>query len=170
MNIIRRFWNWIDERYRTLDTHRLVMNAILVISMTALVVLISTEAMMYREEESGILGLFLILLFLMIMFVLVNVYPQKIALWSAIVTIPINFVFFPYQFLIASGGGIRSGMPIWLTFGILLVFLMTEGIYFKILLPLTIAVNAGMIVWAYLNPELVSERMLRNYYYNDNSY
>lgn len=168
MNIIRRFWNWIDERYRTYDTKRLVMNAILVISLTALVVLISTEALMYREEESGILGLFLIMLFLLIMLVLLNVYPQKIELWSAIVTIPINFVFFPYQFLIASGGGIRSGMPIWLTFGILLVFLMTEGIYFKILLPLTIAVNSGMIMWAYLNPELVPERMLRNYYYNDN--
>lgn len=168
MNIIRRFWNWIDERYRTLDTQRLVMNAIFIISMTALVVLISTEAIVYQEEESGILGLFLILLFLMIMFVLVNVYPQKIRLWSAIVTIPINFVFFPHQFLVASGGGIKSGMPIWLTFGILLVFLTTEGIYFKILLPLTIAVNAGMFMWAYLNPELVPERMLRNYYYNDN--
>lgn len=168
MNIIRRFWNWIDEKYRTYDTQRLVMNAILVISMTALVLLISTEAMMYREEESGILGLFLILLFLMIMFVLLNVYPQKISLWSAIVTIPINFVFFPYQFLIASGGGIRSGMPIWLTFGILLVFLMTDGIYFKILLPLTIIVNSGMVIWAHQHPEFVPERMLRSYYYNDN--
>ncbi len=168
MNIIRRFWEWIDEKYRTLDTQRLVMNAILGISLSALVVLISTEAMMYREEESGILGLFLIMLFLMIMLLLVNVYPQKIGLWSAIVTIPINFVFFPYQFLIASGGGIKSGMPIWLTFGILLVFLMTEGIYFKILLPLTLLVNTGMMIWAYLNPEFVPERMLRNYYYNDN--
>ncbi len=168
MNIIRRFWEWIDEKYRTLDTQRLVMNAILGISLSALVVLISTEAMMYREEESGILGLFLIMLFLMIMLLLVNVYPQKIGLWSAIVTIPINFVFFPYQFLVASGGGIKSGMPIWLTFGILLVFLMTEGIYFKILLPLTLLVNTGMMIWAYLNPEFVPERMLRNYYYNDN--
>ena len=168
MNIIRRFFDWIDEKYRTLDTQRLVMNAILVISLSALVVLISTEAMMYREEESGIIGLFLIMLFLMIMLLLVNVYPQKIGLWSAIVTIPINFVFFPYQFLVASGGGIKSGMPIWLTFGILLVFLMTEGIYFKILLPLTLLVNAGMMMWAYLNPELVPERLLRNYYYNDN--
>ena len=168
MNIIRRFGEWIDEKYRTLDTQRLVMNAILIISLSALVVLISTEAMMYREEESGILGLFLIMLFLMIMLLLVNVYPQKIGLWSAIVTIPINFVFFPYQFLIASGGGIKSGMPIWLTFGILLVFLMTEGIYFKILLPLTLLVNTGMMMWAYLNPEFVPERMLRNYYYNDN--
>ncbi len=168
MNIIRRFFDWIDEKYRTLDTQRLVMNAILVISLSALVVLISTEAMMYREEESGIIGLFLIMLFLMIMLLLVNVYPQKIGLWSAIVTIPINFVFFPYQFLVASGGGIKSGMPIWLTFGILLVFLLTEGIYFKILLPLTLLVNTGMMMWAYLNPELVPERMLRNYYYNDN--
>lgn len=168
MNIIRRFWNWIDEKYRTLDTQRLVMNAILIISLSVLVILISTEALMYREEESGILGIFLIMLFLMIMLLLVNVYPQKIGLWSAIVTIPINFLFFPYQFLVASGGGIKSGMPIWLTFGILLVFLMTEGIYFKILMPLTIMINAGMMVWAYLNPEQVPERMLRSYYYNDN--
>ena len=115
-----------------------------------------------------ILGLFFIMLFLLIMLMLVNVYPHKIGLWSAIVTVPINFVFFPYQFLIASGGGIKSGMPIWLTFGILLVFLMTEGIYCRILAPLTIALNAGMMVWAYLNPAMSPERMMRTYYYNDN--
>lgn len=168
MNIIRRFGNWINEKYRTLDTQRLVMNAILVISLSALVILISTETLMYGEEESGILGLFFIMLFLLIMLMLVNVYPHKIGLWSAIVTVPINFVFFPYQFLIASGGGIKSGMPIWLTFGILLVFLMTEGIYCRILAPLTIALNAGMMVWAYLNPAMSPERMMRTYYYNDN--
>lgn len=168
MNIVRRFWNWIDDKYKEYDTQRLVMNAILVIAMAALVILISTEAVMYQEEESGILGLFLILLFIMIMLVLVNVYPRKIELWSAIVTIPVNFIFFPYQFLVASGGGIKSGMPIWLTFGILMVFLMTEGIYFKILLPLTIAVNTAMIMIAHANPELVPETMLRSYYYNDN--
>lgn len=168
MNIIRRFGNWVDEKYRTLDTQRLVMNAILVMSLSALVVLVSTEALMYGEEENGILGLFFIMLFLLIMLLLINVYPHKIGLWSAIVTVPINFVFFPYQFLIASGGGIKSGMPIWLTFGILLVFLMTEGIYCKILAPLTIAVNAGMMVWAYLNPAMTSEGMMRTYYYNDN--
>ena len=168
MNIIRRFGNWINEKYRTLDTQRLVMNAILVISLSALVILISTETLMYGEEKSGILGLFFIMLFLLIMLMLVNVYPHKIGLWSAIVTVPINFVFFPYQFLIASGGGIKSGMPIWLTFGILLVFLMTEGIYCRILAPLTIALNAGMMVWAYLNPAMSPERMMRTYYYNDN--
>lgn len=168
MNSIRRFGNWINEKYRTLDTQRLVMNAILVISLSALVILISTETLMYGEEESGILGLFFIMLFLLIMLMLVNVYPHKIGLWSAIVTVPINFVFFPYQFLIASGGGIKSGMPIWLTFGILLVFLMTEGIYCRILAPLTIALNAGMMVWAYLNPAMSPERMMRTYYYNDN--
>lgn len=168
MNIIRRFGNWINEKYRTLDTQRLVMNAILVISLSALVILISTETLMYGEEESGILGLFFIMLFLLIMLMLVNVYPHKIGLWSAIVTVPINFVFFPYQFLIAPGGGIKSGMPIWLTFGILLVFLMTEGIYCRILAPLTIALNAGMMVWAYLNPAMSPERMMRTYYYNDN--
>lgn len=59
-------------------------------------------------------------------------------------------------------------MPIWLTFGILLVFLMTEGIYFKILLPLTILVHSGMILFAYTNPEIVPESMLRHYYYTDN--
>lgn len=168
MNIIRRFWNYIDEKCKTDDTQRLVLNAILVISMVALVILISTEAVMYHEEESGILGLFFILLFLMIMLVLVNIYPKKIGLWSAIITIPFNFVFFPYHFLMASGGGIKSGMPIWLTFGILMVFLMTEGIYFKILLPLTVVLNSAMIMVAHGNPELVPERMLRSYYYNDN--
>ena len=144
------------------------MNAILVISMTALIVLISTEAFMYKEEESGIFGLFLIWLFLFVMFVLINRYPQKIGLWSAIVTIPINFIFFPYQFMIAAGGGVKSGMPIWLTFGVLLVFLTTEGIYFKVLLPLTIVVNTGMIMYLQGHPEIVFEGMERSYYYHDN--
>ena len=69
MNIIRRFGNWINEKYRTLDTQRLVMNAILVISLSALVILISTETLMYGEEKSGILGLFFIMLFLLIMLI-----------------------------------------------------------------------------------------------------
>lgn len=168
MDVVQKVKVFINEKYRTMDTHRLVMNAILVISIVALTIIISTETIMYQEGERGILGVFLIMMFLMIVLVLLNVYPQKIGLWSAIVTIPINFVFFPYQFLVASGGGIKSGMPIWLTFGILLVFLMTEGIYFKILLPLTLLVNIGMVGFAFRHPEIVTEGMQRKYYYNDN--
>lgn len=168
MDVVQKVKVFINEKYRTMDTHRLVMNAILVISIVALTIIISTETVMYQEGERGILGVFLIMMFLMIVLVLLNVYPQKIGLWSAIVTIPINFVFFPYQFLVASGGGIKSGMPIWLTFGILLVFLMTEGIYFKILLPLTLLVNIGMVGFAFRHPEIVTEVMQRKYYYNDN--
>ena len=168
MDVVQKVKVFINEKYRTMDTHRLVMNAILVISIVALTIIISTETVMYQEGERGILGVFLIMMFLMIVLVLLNVYPQKIGLWSAIVTIPINFVFLPYQFLVASGGGIKSGMPIWLTFGILLVFLMTEGIYFKILLPLTLLVNIGMVGFAFRHPEIVTEGMQRKYYYNDN--
>ena len=168
MDVVQKVKVFINEKYRTMDTHRLVMNAILVISIVALTIIISTETVMYQEGERGILGVFLIMMFLMIVLVLLNVYPQKIGLWSAIVTIPINFVFLPYQFLVASGGGIKSGMPIWLTFGILLVFLMTEGIYFKILLPLTLLVNIGMVGFAFRHPEIVTEVMQRKYYYNDN--
>lgn len=168
MDVVQKVKVFINEKYRTMDTHRLVMNAILVISIVALTIIISTETIMYQEGERGILGVFLIMMFLMIVLVLLNVYPQKIGLWSAIVTIPINFVFLPYQFLVASGGGIKSGMPIWLTFGILLVFLMTEGIYFKILLPLTLLVNIGMVGFAFRHPEIVTEGMQRKYYYNDN--
>ncbi len=167
MNVIQRIWKSLAEKNKTLDVQRLVLNAILIISDLALVLIIALEEIMY-EEENAVLGLSLIMLFLTLMLILINVYPQKMALWSAIVTIPLNFIFFPYQFIISNGGGIRSGMPIWLTFGILLTFLLAEGIYFKILLPLTIAVNTAMILLLYMDPDFLVERYQRNYYYHDN--
>lgn len=167
MDTIRKVWSTVKEKYQIEDARRLVVNAVLVISIIALIVIIGVEGILYGGKTS-ILALLLSLFFLIVMLALVNVYPQRIELWAAIITIPVNFIVFPYLFLFSSCGGIKSGMPIWLTFGILLVFFTTEGIYFKILLPLTLLIDSGMIVLAYRYPDLVSENMQRNYYYNDN--
>ena len=42
MDVVQKVKVFINEKYRTMDTHRLVMNAILVISIVALTIIIST--------------------------------------------------------------------------------------------------------------------------------
>ena len=47
------------------------------------------------------------------------------------------------------GGGIESGMPIWMVLGLFMIFLFTDGIYFIVLFTTTLFLYIGCMFYAY---------------------
>jgi signal transduction histidine kinase/CheY-like chemotaxis protein len=71
--------------------------------------------------------------------------------------------------LFTEGGGLSSGVPIWITFGILLVCILTEGIYFKIMLPITLIAACFTIIYGYIFRDSLTYTPGSDfYYYQDN--
>ncbi len=71
----------------------------------------------------------------------------------AVVTTWMNFVVFPTIFF--SSGGVQSGSGLWLTMGIIYIFLIYRGKMLAILVTITALIDAGCYTVAYLHPEYV---------------
>lgn len=149
------------------DSQLWIYNTIILIEILALTILVAIEFFMGYEQD-GLLVMVALWIYLVAMALLANCYPKKVQLFYALVVAPVNLVVFPFMFLWAEGGGIESGMPVWLTFGILLVCIMTSGIYFKILLVLTVVTDVMIILYGYFHQETFKYIDNDFYYYQDN--
>ncbi len=149
------------------DSQLWIFNTIILIEITALTILVMIEYFM-GYEQYGLLAMIALWVYLVIVALLANAHSKNVQLFYALVVAPVNLLVFPFLFLWAEGGGIASGMPIWLTFGILLVCLMTSGIYFKILLVLTIVADVAIILYSYFYQETFNYIDNDYYYYQDN--
>ncbi len=149
------------------DSQLWIYNTIILIEILALTILGAIEFFMGYEQD-GLLVMAALWVYLVAMALLANYYPKKVQLFYALVVAPVNLVVFPFMFLWAEGGGIESGMPVWLTFGILLVCIMTSGIYFKILLAVTVVTDVMIILYGYFHQETFKYIDNDFYYYQDN--
>ncbi|MDE7321174.1 MAG: response regulator [Lachnospiraceae bacterium] len=149
------------------DSQLWIYNTVILIEILALTILVTMEYLMGYEHD-GLLAMTALWVYLIAMALLANVYPKKVQLFYALVVAPVNLIVFPFMFLWAEGGGIESGMPVWLTFGILLVCIMTSGIYFKILLILTVVMDVTIILYGYFHQETFKYIDNDYYYYQDN--
>lgn len=149
------------------DSQLWIFNTIILIEITALTIVVMIEYFM-GYEQYGLLAMIALWVYLVIVALLANAHSKNVQLFYALVVAPVNLFVFPFLFLWAEGGGIASGMPIWLTFGILLVCLMTSGIYFKILLVLTIVTDVAIILYSYFYQETFNYIDNDYYYYQDN--
>lgn len=156
------------ERYiaRT-DSQLWIYNSMILIEILALTILVMVEYLMGYEQD-GLIAMSALWVYLVAMAVLANIYPKKVQLCYALIVAPVNLIVFPFMFLWAEGGGIESGMPVWLTFGILLVCIMTSGIYFRILLVLTVVVDVTIVLYGYTHQETFKYIDNDFYYYEDN--
>lgn len=156
------------ERYiaRT-DSQLWIYNSIILIEIMALSILMTIEYIMGYEQD-GLLAMCALWIYLIAMAVLANIYPKKVQLFYALIVAPVNLIIFPFMFLWAEGGGIESGMPVWLTFGVLLVCIMTSGVYFKILLVLTVVTDISIILYGYFHQDTFKYIDNDFYYYEDN--
>ncbi|MCM1182174.1 MAG: response regulator [Roseburia sp.] len=157
----------IREYVERVDSGLLRYNSILGIGILAVVILVITEYLMGYALD-GLIAMLAFLVFLIAVAALGNLYPRQIPVFSAMVIGIVDFIVFPFMFLFAEGGGIQSGMPIWMTFGVVLLAMMTEGRYFKVMLPLALLVDVGIILYAYYHPELLLLNEEESYYYWDN--
>lgn len=157
----------IDKYIERTESKIWVYNAIIWIEISALTILVSVEFLMGYEHD-GIVAMSLLWIYLVVMAVLANRYHEKLQLFYALIVAPVNLIVFPFMFLWAEGGGIESGMPVWLTFGILLVCIMTKGIYFKVLLALTVITDVVIVMYGYFHQDTFKYIDNDFYYYQDN--
>ena len=165
--MFQRLKDKIDKYIEKTESKIWVYNAIIWIEISALTILVSVEFLMGYEHD-GILAMSILWIYLVVMAVLANKYHEKIQLFYALIVAPVNLIVFPFMFLWAEGGGIESGMPVWLTFGILLVCIMTKGIYFKVLLVLTVVTDAAIVMYGYFHQDTFKYIDNEFYYYQDN--
>lgn len=165
--MLQKLKDGIEKHIANAESKIWIYNSILLIEIVALTGLVSIEFLMGYEQD-GLFVMVALWIYLIVIAVLINMFPQKIQLFYALIVAPVNFIVFPFMFLWAEGGGIESGMPVWLTFGILLVCIMTSGIYFRILLVLTVLVDVFIILYGYFHQETFKYIDNDAYYYQDN--
>lgn len=165
--MLKKYEKEIKEYISNAEPQLMVYNCIIFIEIIALACILFIEYIMNYQKD-GLLMMVFLWIYLIVMAVMANLYPKKVQLFSTLIIAPVNLIMFPYMFLFADGGGIKSGMPIWLTFGIILLCIMTNGIYFKIMLLLTIVVDMSILIYGYFNQELFYSMEGEYYYYWDN--
>lgn len=167
MRMLQKLKSQIEKHVINTDSKLWIYNSILLIEILALTGLVSIEFLMGYEQD-GLFVMVALWIYLIVIAVLINVFPEKIELFYALIVAPVNFIVFPFMFLWAEGGGIESGMPVWLTFGILLVCIMTSGIYFRILLIFTVLIDVSIILYGYFHQDVIKYIDNDTYYYQDN--
>lgn len=165
--MLEKYKKKIKEYVLNAEPLLMVYNSIIFIEIIALACILFIEYVM-KYQKDGLLMMVFLWIYLIVMAVLANLYPKKVQLFSSLIIAPVNLIMFPYMFLFADGGGIKSGMPIWMTFGIILVCIMTNGIYFKIILLLSVVVDTSILIYGYFNLELFYNLEGEHYYYWDN--
>ena len=158
----------IKEHIKNSSMQLLVFNSLLIIEIVAVLGIVIIEACM-NYEEKGLFVLLLLLIYLIAMFALGNMYPQNINVFTAVILLPINFAVFPYMLIFAEGGGIKSGMPVWMTFGLILVFIALDGKLFWGMLIATVSVDVALLAYTYMHENLVQVVDNTFYYYEDNA-
>lgn len=157
----------VKEKVKNSSSRLLFFNSILLIGIVAALGIVSVEKWM-NYEENGLLAILVLLIYLIVMLALGNMYPEKLNLFSAMILLPLNLLFFPYMLIFAEGGGIKSGMPVWLTFGIVLTFLVLDGKPFWWMFTFTITIDVFMIFYVYRHENLIQTVEDTLYYYEDN--
>lgn len=165
--MLQKLKNSIERHIANTESKLWIYNTILLIEIVALTGLVSIEFLMGYEQD-GLFVMVVLWIYLIVIAALINMFPDKIRLFYALIVAPVNLIVFPFLFLWAEGGGIESGMPVWLTFGILLVCIMTSGIYFRILLVLTVVMDVAIILYGYSHQDTFKYIDNDRYYYFDN--
>lgn len=119
-------------------------------------------------ETKSILPLFFSIIYLMFVLFLSRKHQAHIMFFKTLTLIPMLFLIIPYLYMGTEGGGIKSGMPVWMVLGLLMIFLFTKGIYFGVLFPTTLAVYVCCISYSYCFLQDKLGQMEELYYYQDN--
>ncbi len=77
-------------------------------------------------------------------------------------------VMIPYLYMGTEGGGIKSGMPIWMVLGLLMICLFTKGIPCIVLFTMTLSVYIGCVIYTYLFMQDKLGLLEEIYYCQDN--
>lgn len=145
----------------------LMFYAMVIIEMAAMLVTALMQMAMKFKTDS-IIPLLLSVVYLLIILYFANAYPNKLPLFKAITLVPMLLLFIPYLYMGTEGGGIESGMPIWMVLGLLMIFLFMKGLYFIVLFTVTLSVYIGCVIYTYFFLQDKLGNLEPVYYYQDN--
>lgn len=160
-------WKNVIKDAREKSSQILMFYIMIVIEMLAMFAVAILQLAMKFDTDS-IIPLFISVAYLCLIMFLTNAHPEKLEFFKAIALIPMLLFIIPYLFLGTEGGGIKSGMPIWMVLGLLMIFLFTKGIYFIIFFTVTLSTYIGCMVYTYLFLQDKLGQLEEIYYYEDN--
>lgn len=165
--MIHRAKEWVSNYVEKTPSKHLTFYSLVVIEMVAITAVVLMQSINHYETQS-ILPMVSTIVFLFVMLIFAVIYPKKVELFSVLTLVPVIMGILPYLYAGTEGGGIKSGMPVWLAMGLVMVFLLTDGIYFIVLLSLTIVeyLICIYVSYAYLGDKL--GQLDETYYYQDN--
>lgn len=94
-----------------------------------------------------------------------SVKKKKPRIGAIIITFFVNVIVFPITFF--QCGGIRSGMPLWLLLGLLVVWLFLDGVAFYVMLFLSVGAVSTCVILDYYHPELIKLELANSSWHID---
>ncbi len=163
----KRYSEFVEKFYELLSNDRLVLTFICLLG-TLICITVALLEITTGNSMDTVFVYFGMIVYLLMMIFLCHKFPAKYDLFAALIMVPVNCVAFPYIFLISDGGGISSGMPIWLTFGLILIYIITNGVYTYVLIAVTVVIDLILFQFAYLDYPIADLPLDKAYYYRDN--
>lgn len=147
---------------------QLLMFYTMVIVETLAMFIIALLQVAMKFKTDSIIPMLVSVVYLVVILFLSNAHPDKLTLFKKLTLMPMLLVIVPYLYMGTEGGGIQSGMPIWMVLGLLMIFLFTKGIHFVVSFTVTLSVYIGCIIYTYLFMQGKLGQLDELYYYEDN--
>lgn len=163
MNKIKNKWKRMEGE----SSQLLMFYSMVIIEMLAMLMVAFLQIAMKFKTDS-IIPLFAGVVYLLFILIFTKAYPDRLSLFKVFALLPMLLVVIPYLYMGTEGGGIKSGMPIWMVLGLLMIFLFTRGIYFIILFTVTLFTYIGCLIYTYLFLQDKLGNLEELYYYQDN--
>lgn len=160
-------WKKVINEIREKSSQILMFYIMLVVEMLAMFAVAIMQIAMDFDTDS-IIPLLVSVAYLGLIMFLFNMNQEKLEFFKALALLPMLLFIIPYLFLGTEGGGIKSGMPIWMVLGLLMIFLFTKGVYFILFFSVTLSVYIGCMVYTYLFLQDKLGQLEEIYYYEDN--
>ena len=163
MNRLKNMIHYVEGK----SSQLLMFYVMVVIEMLAMFLTAILQIAMKFKTDS-IIPLFGSVSYLLVILFFTNSYSHKLPLFKAMALIPMILVMIPYLYMGTEGGGIKSGMPIWMVLGLLMICLFTKGIPCIVLFTMTLSVYIGCVIYTYLFMQDKLGLLEEIYYCQDN--
>lgn len=150
-----------------LPTQLLMFYAMVIIEAVAMLSIALLQIIMDFQTDSIIPMLVSVVYLLGILF-FVKGHEDKLRIFKSLTLLPMLWGVIPYLYMGTGGGGIKSGMPIWMVLGLLMIFLFTTGKDFVFLFTTTLTLYIGCVMYSYCFLQDTLGQMTELYYYQDN--
>ncbi len=167
MNRFEKIKDYLNTYMEGKSSQLLMFYAMVVIEVLAMFIIALLQIAMDFETDS-IIPMLVSVVYLLIILCIASRHPNNLMLYKALTILPMLLIVIPYLYMGTGGGGIKSGMPVWMVLGLLMIFLFSKGIHFIVLFAITLSVYLGCIIYTYMFMQEQLGNLPDLYYYQDN--